>query len=66
MEIKNTMKNILLIGIIAIGINVKAQITLEHTYDTASTFSTIGPNGAEQCQMMIVKFEVSGERYCQN
>ncbi|MFI5164430.1 MAG: T9SS type A sorting domain-containing protein [Bacteroidia bacterium] len=57
------MKKFMLIALIALAINVNAQIVWEHTYDTASTFNTIGPNGAEGSQLMIVKFEVSGERY---
>ena len=52
----NQMKKLFLITLIAFGINAKAQITLEHTYDSAST-NTAGS------QLMIIKFEVSGERY---
>ncbi|MBI5219457.1 MAG: hypothetical protein HY958_11055 [Bacteroidia bacterium] len=51
------MKKILFIALLAIGLHVKAQITLEHTYDSASTYIT------PYIQLMIVKFEVSGERY---
>ena len=52
------MKNILLITLIAFSINAKAQITLEHTYDSAGVFfSNTGPQ-----QLYIVNLEVSGEK----
>jgi hypothetical protein len=51
------MKKLLLVTLIAFVINAKAQITLEHVYDTASMYSTL------QNALMIVNFEVSGERY---
>jgi hypothetical protein len=57
------MKKLIFIIFILFGLNVNAQIILEHTYDSASTINTIGPNGAESSQLMIVKFEISGERY---
>jgi len=50
------MKKILFIALLAFCMNAKAQITLEHTYDNASTYSTFN-------QLIIVNFEVSGERY---
>lgn len=56
------MKKFLLVALVAFGMNVKGQITLEHTYDSASTMglpSTTYKSG----QLMIVNFEVSGERY---
>jgi len=53
------MKKLLFIALIAFSINATAQITLEHSYDTASTC----PDGGLSNQLMIVKFEVSGERY---
>jgi len=55
------MKNLIFIIILAIIItNAKAQITLEHTYDTASTENLLVN---DQNQLMIIKFAVSGERY---
>ncbi len=51
------MKKILFIALLAFGISVKAQITLEHSYDSASSI------GSPICQLMIVDFELSGERY---
>jgi len=54
------MKKILLIALIALGISAKAQITLEHDYDSASTIT----HGVDHSvnQLMVVNFEVSG--YC--
>ncbi|MCK9613870.1 MAG: T9SS type A sorting domain-containing protein [Bacteroidales bacterium] len=49
------MKNIVLVVMFIFSLNASAQITLEHTYDTASTY--------DLNQLMIIKFEVSGERY---
>ena len=49
------MKKLFLIVLVAFGMNAKAQITLEHTYDSTSTHY----NG----QLTLVKFEFSGERY---
>ena len=49
------MKKYLLIALIAFGINAKAQITLEHKYDSASDY--------KNNILMIVKFELLGERY---
>ena len=51
------MKNILLFALIAFSINVKAQITLEHSYANASNFTPLG------AQLMIIDFPVSGEQY---
>jgi len=50
------MKKILFLALLAFGLTAKAQITLEHTYTSASLIS--GGN-----QLMFIKFEVSGERY---
>jgi hypothetical protein len=55
------MKKLLLITFIAFGINANAQITLIHTYDTAATIG-LGPNNDES-QLMVINFEISGERY---
>lgn len=52
------MKKILIILLFAFGIKAKAQITLEHSYDSTSTFLWGSPN-----QLSIVKFEISGDRY---
>lgn len=49
------MKKIILIAFLALGMTANAQITLEHTYDTASTY--------DANQLMIINFEVSGEHY---
>lgn len=49
-------KYILIILCILFNIYTYSQISLIHTYDSASTLS--GNN-----QLMIIKFEVSGERY---
>ena len=54
------MKNILLLILIAFGMNVKGQITFEQTYDSAATYNFCSGNLS---QLMMVKFEVSGERY---
>ena len=52
------MKNYILIALIAFSINANAQITLEHTYDSAGVFfSNTGPQ-----QLYIVNLEVSGEK----
>lgn len=52
------MKKIIFIALFAFTINVKAQITLEHTYDSAGYFfaSTIYQ------QLYIVKLEVDGDK----
>ncbi|HEY4797547.1 MAG TPA: hypothetical protein VII99_00575, partial [Bacteroidia bacterium] len=57
------MKKYFSILFLAFTVSVNAQVTLEHTYDSASTMASIGPQGAEQSQLMIIKFEISGERY---
>lgn len=55
---KNIMKKLIFITLFAFTINVKAQITLEHTYDSAGYFfaSTIYQ------QLYIVKLEVDGDK----
>ena len=55
------MRKYLFVAFVALGISVKAQVTFEHSYDSASSFATGSP--ALQNQLMIVKFEISGERY---
>lgn len=54
------MNKIFLFAFIVFVTNAKAQITLEHTYDSAATWNTCSGNSN---QLMIVKFEVSGEQY---
>jgi hypothetical protein len=56
----NTMKKIFLFAFIAFTLNAKAQFTLEHTYDSAAVWNTCSGNIN---QLMMVKFEVSGEHY---
>lgn len=55
------MKSLIIIALCAFSMNVMAQITLEHDYDKASTIATGSP--AVQDQLMLINFEVSGERY---
>ncbi len=55
------MKKILFLALIAFGIKAKGQIVYEHTYDTAST-AGMGPY-SDESQLMIINFEISGERY---
>lgn len=52
------MKKIAIIALFAFVINAKAQITLEHTYDSAGYANT---NGWQQ--LYIVKLEVDGEKF---
>jgi len=55
------MKNLIFIILLTFSININAQITLEHTYDNASTlYSNLN---LYYDQLMIINFEVSGERY---
>jgi len=56
------MKKLLIIVFMAFVTNAGAQITLLHTYDTAGTIGT-GPNATGLNQLMMIKFEISGERY---
>lgn len=53
------MKKIILLVLILSAFNVKSQITLEHTYDSASSCASTGPTN----QLMIVEFENSGTKY---
>ena len=54
------MKKILFITIVTLGVNAKAQVTLEHTYDSAATYNV---GGGKVSQLLKVKFEQSGERF---
>jgi len=54
------MKKILLFALLAFCMTAKAQITLEHIYDSAATWNFCSGNA---CQLMVINFEVSGERY---
>ena len=54
------LKTLFLFTFILLGISMKAQFTLEHTYDSASTLK-VGTNPLNQ--LMIVDFEVSGPLY---
>ncbi len=56
------MKKILLILLVSFSMKASAQLTLEHTYDSASVCNTCNGNIN---QLMMVNFEVSGERYVQ-
>jgi len=49
------MKNLLIFFVFALSTNIFAQITLENKYDSASDY--------QNNILMIVKFELSGERY---
>jgi Secretion system C-terminal sorting domain len=55
------MKKILFIALLAFGMTAKAQITLEHVYDSASTVAGFCP--PELSQLMIINFAVSGYQY---
>jgi len=54
------MKKLLIIVIITLVTNAKAQITLEYTNDSASTYDCSGFIAA---QLFYIKFETSGEKY---
>jgi hypothetical protein len=54
------MKKLFLLVFVVSGIRANAQLTLEHTYDSASVWNICQGNYG---QLMIVNFEVSGERY---
>lgn len=54
------MKKFLLIAFLAFSFHANAQLFLEHTYDSAATWNTCNGNSN---QLMVVDFEVSGERY---
>lgn len=55
------MKKILFIALLAFSMGAKAQITLEHIYDSSATYNWCP--GAGAAQLMIINFEVSGYRY---
>jgi hypothetical protein len=55
------MRKYFLIAFVALCLGAKAQITLEHTYDSASTLASGSPVTASQ--LMKINFTVSGERY---
>lgn len=55
------MKNYLLLFLVILSYNLKSQIILLQTYDSAS--SSQGNANPQVSQLMLVKFEVSGERY---
>ncbi|MGE0635697.1 MAG: T9SS type A sorting domain-containing protein [Bacteroidia bacterium] len=54
------MKKLILLALLAFSMNAQAQFTLEATYDSASTDNS---NEYGQGQLMVINFEVSGERY---
>ncbi|MBC8046683.1 MAG: hypothetical protein H7Y00_07805 [Fimbriimonadaceae bacterium] len=58
------MKQLFFAALLTIIFSAKAQIVLEHEYESASTIYSIGPEGnATNSQLMYVNFELSGERY---
>jgi hypothetical protein len=57
------MKKLLFIAFISFFVNAKAQFTLEHTYDSAATYNVNIGGVQGSGQLMIIKFEVSGEQY---
>ena len=56
------MKYLIFIVLFASYYNNSAQITLSYTHDSASTYNIFGTY-AEMNQLMMIKFEISGERY---
>ncbi len=54
------MKKLLFVVILSFYMKANAQITLEHTYDTASTENSLVD---DQDQLMIINFPVEGECY---
>lgn len=56
------MKKYFVLALITFCINANAQITLEHVYDSAATTNWC-PGAAYNTQLMLINFEVSGERY---
>jgi hypothetical protein len=54
------MKKFIFFSMLALGLNSTAQLTFEHTYDSAATYNICSGNVN---QLMIVNFENSGERY---
>ena len=55
------MKTYIFIPIVFICLNLNAQIVFEHAYDSSSTIQ--GNGNPKISQLMIIKFEISGERY---
>ena len=53
------MKKIIFIALFAFAINAKAQLTLEHTYNSAGSLQLTTNNQ----QLYVVKLEVDGEKY---
>jgi hypothetical protein len=53
------MKKYLLIALIAFAVIAKAQVALEHTYDSAGSFIAY----PSQAQLYIIKLEVDSEKY---
>ena len=56
------MKLFIFISLLVFAMNANAQITLEQTYDSASTIGS-NSNGFITSQLMYINFETSGERY---
>jgi hypothetical protein len=54
------MKKLLFIAFSVFGMNAMAQITLEHTYDSASTYSIGNFKGS---QLVYLNLEATGEKY---
>ncbi|OFX33169.1 MAG: hypothetical protein A2X08_14085 [Bacteroidetes bacterium GWA2_32_17] len=54
------MKKYFFIFIMTFTINAQAQVIFEHDYDSAATYNNCFGNFS---QLMIIKFEVSGEKY---
>jgi hypothetical protein len=57
------MKNILFVTLALTYLTSKAQISLEHTYDSASTFNVALGGLNASSQLELVNFEVSGYQY---
>ncbi len=55
------MKKILSIILLVVAIKTNAQVVFEHDYDNASNFASGTP--AVSSQLMMINFEISGERY---
>ncbi len=56
------MKKYLILILFSFVINVRAQITLENTFDSASTIGGVSCI-AEESQLMLINFAVSGYQY---
>src|SRR5690349_1306620 len=54
------MKKLLFFALLVFTFSLRSQIVHEHTYDNASTYNYCQGNIG---QLLLVKFEVSGERY---